>query len=205
MSTRKGNIILLEEVLKQAEQRALEIINQKEAEKPEERRKLGEDERRDVAAKIGTGAVIFFDLHAKRTKDIPFEWEKILNFEGDSGPYLQYSVVRLGAVLEKAADQGASFSEKDVPQLSTPEERELARALLRFPVMVESAARDYEPSTLSHELLELAAVFNRFYMNVPILKGEEALRAGRLQLVSMTKTTLQFGLSLLGIECPARM
>lgn len=205
MSTRKGNIILLEDVLKQAEQRALEIINAKEGEKSEDRRKLTEDEKLTVAEKIGTGAVIFFDLHAKRTKDILFDWKTILSFEGDSGPYLQYSVVRLNAILEKAQEQGVSFSESDMPALRTEEERELARKLLGFPSVIEMAARDFEPSTVSHELLDLAAVFNRFYMNVSILKGEEALRAGRLKLVHMTRQTIQFGLSLLGIECPQRM
>ncbi len=205
MSTRKGNIILLEDVLKQAEKQALEVINEKDKEKRETDRRLDDNEKLDVAEKVGTGAVIFFDLHAKRTKDILFDWKTILNFEGDSGPYLQYTVVRLGALLEKAESQGLKVNPQAIPALSTDSERDLARHLLSFSAVVESAANDFEPSTISHELLDLAAVFNRFYMSVPILKGEEQLREGRLQLVQMTRQTLQKGLALLGIECPHRM
>lgn len=203
MSTRKGNIILLEDVLKQAEQRAFEIIEEKEKDKPAEK-KLSDDEKQTVAAMVGTGAVIFFDLHAKRVKDILFDWKSILNFEGDSGPYLQYTSVRLGALIEKAKAQGVVIDDSTI-HLGSEEERELARMLLRFPAVVEAAARDFEPSMLSHELLELAASFNRFYMNVPILKGEETLKASRLKLVQMTQSTLRFGLGLLGIDCPERM
>lgn len=204
MSTRKGNLVLLEEVLDQAEKEAFQIVQTKNLEKSEERR-LTVDEEIEVARLVGTGAVIFFDLHAKRMKDIIFNWKDILSFEGDSGPYLQYSCVRLGGILEKAKESGFVFSEKDVPEIHTPEERELARCLLGFPAAVEAAAREFEPSIVSHELLRLAAAFNRFYMNVPILKGEEHLRAGRLSFVKLTRDVLLFGLGLLGIDCPSKM
>jgi len=204
MSTRKGNIILLEDVLKQAEQRSLEIIEEKEKEKPVEKR-LSEDERQGAAAMIGTGAVIFFDLHAKRVKDILFDWKTILSFEGDSGPYLQYTSVRLNALLERAKAQGEDLVSDVSISLTSEEERKLANTLLRFPAMLEAAARDFEPSMVSHELLELSACFNRFYMNVPILKGDKELKASRLKLVRMTQDTLRFGLGLLGIDCPEKM
>ncbi|MDB5036658.1 MAG: arginine--tRNA ligase [Bacteriovoracaceae bacterium] len=204
MSTRKGNIILLEDVLDQAEKGALEIVRTKNLEKPEERR-LSETEELEVARRVGTGAVIFFDLKAKRTKDVLFDWKDILNFEGDSGPYLQYTIVRQTSLLDRALTEGLKFSKKDIPALKEKEERELARRLLNFPATVEMAAREFEPSIISHELLEIAGVFNRFYMNVPLLKGDENLRAGRLVLVSLTQSVLKFGLSLLGIESPERM
>ncbi len=204
MSSRKGNLVLLESVLDQAESEALTIVREKNADKPQDR-KLSETEEAEVAKRVGMGAVIFFDLHAKRTKDIMFDWKTILNFEGDSGPYLQYSVVRLNSLLERATTEGLKFSKKDIPELETLEERALARKLLRFPAVVEAAAREYEPSIISHELLDLAAVFNRFYMNVPVLKGEEKLRAGRMQLIAFTKSVLQLGLGLLGIQSPERM
>lgn len=201
MSTRKGNIVLLEQVLDQAEAEILRLMETKEAEKPEAQR-LSEAEKREVAELVGAGSVVFFDLHAKRTKDIPFDWKAILNFEGDSGPYLQYSVVRLKSLLEKA---GRGDFEKALPQLPTFEERHLARSLLHFPARVEIAAREFEPSTIAHTLLEIAASFNRFYMNVSVLKGEEEYREGRLALVAMTKQVMEFGLNLLGIRCPSKM
>ena len=204
MSTRKGNIILLESVLQQAAQHASEIIEEKEKNKPAER-KLSDVEKESVAEMVGTGAVIFFDLHAKRLKDIMFDWKTILNFEGDSGPYLQYSTVRLSALLEKAKDAGLNVEQGSQPLLKTAEERELARFLLRFPSVVEAAAREYEPSVISHELLDLAACFNRFYMNVPVLKGEEEDKPGRITLIKMTRAVLVQGLELLGIKCPSRM
>lgn len=204
MSTRKGNIILLEDVLNQAAEQALEILEEKQLERDEEK-KLSEEEKIKVSELVGMGAVIFFDLKAKRTKDVMFDWNEILNFEGDSGPYLQYTCVRLKALLEKARALSYEASASDLPQLSTEMERELARSLLVFPVLVESAAREYEPSVISHSLLDLAAVFNRFYMNVPILKGEESQRLGRLQLVQLTLEAMECGLNLLGIRCPERM
>ncbi len=204
MSTRKGNIILLEQVLEQAEAEALKIVQTKNSEKPKEKQ-LTEDEQLAAAKIVGSGAVIFFDLRAKRMKDVLFDWSEILSFEGDSGPYLQYTAVRLSSLLDRAENEGLTFSRKDIPILTTPEERELARKLLAFPAVVESAAREFEPSTVSHGLLELAATFNRFYMNVNILKGEENLKSGRLILVSLTRRVIQFGLELLGIETPQKM
>lgn len=204
MSTRKGNIILLEQVLEEAEREALRIVKEKNAEKPAEKR-LSESEEIEVARKVGTGAVIFFDLRAKRMKDVLFDWKEILSFEGDTGPYLQYTAVRLSSLLERASSEGVKFSKNDAIRLKTQEERELARRLLAFPSLVEAAAKEYEPSVISHELLELAATFNKFYMNVPILKGEAELKSERLILVSLTRSVIEFGLGLLGIETPAKM
>lgn len=203
MSTRKGNIVLLEQVLDQAEAEALKIVQQKNLEKPEDRR-LSPHEELEVARMVGSGAVIFFDLHAKRMKDILFDWKSILNFEGDSGPYLQYSAVRLESLLERAKNEGLQPSAQSI-QITTDEERDLVRALLGFPAAVEAAARDFEPSLISHELLQISAVFNRFYMNVPVLKGEAALKESRLALVQFTQQVLKRGLALLGLECPKRM
>jgi len=204
MSTRKGNIILLEDVLNQAEERALQIIEEKELTKPEERR-LTPAEKKEVAKLVGLGAVIFFDLKAKRTKDIIFSWEDILNFEGDTGPYLQYSYVRLGSLLERAKAESIKWSKADWPLLAVEEERDLVRHILNFPAAVEAAAKEFEPSVISHELLELAGSFNRFYMKVPILKGESDQVAGRMHLIEMTRKLLRQGLELFGIQCPDRM
>lgn len=204
MSTRKGNIILLEEVLDRAEKEVLSIIEEKEKSKPEDKR-LSEQEKIDVAAKVGVGAIVFFDLKAKRTKDVQFDWKSILSFEGDSGPYLQYTVVRLSGILEKARQEGYDPDVEALPLPETEEERALARRLLNFPAAIEAAAREYEPSIISNELMELASSFNRFYTNVSILKGDVEKIPGRLNLLKMTRQAMLEGLGLFGIHCPDRM
>lgn len=204
MSTRKGNIILLEEVLDRAEEEAEKIILEKDQQK-EESKRLSDAERADVAEKVGVGAVIFFDLKAKRTKDVHFSWKDILSFDGDSGPYLQYTYVRIESVLERARKEGYQFSDSDSPTLSTEEERELAKRIISFPAAVEAAAREYEPSLIAHELLDLAAAFNRFYMNVRVIKEGDSEIAGRLQLLNICQKVLETGLGLFGISCPKRM
>jgi arginyl-tRNA synthetase len=206
MSTRQGKIILLEDVLNQAEQEALRIIDQKQEERPEEKR-LSQRERAEAARLIGMGAVMFFDLKSRRTKDILFDWNEILSFEGDSGPYLQYSSVRLRALIERAYLEFPELQDQEdqAPLLTTEAERELALSLLYFPAYVEAAAREFEPSIVSNALLDLAAVFNRFYMNVSIIKAEEHLRSGRLQLVKLCLESIEVGLGLLGIQCPKKM
>lgn len=203
MSTRKGNLVLLEDVLNQAEKEAYQIMEEKAHHAGDS--DFTEEKKREVAKQIGTGAVIFFDLKARRTKDVQFDWKEILSFDGDSGPYLQYSGVRMGAILQKARSEGIQWSSADVPQLDNEFERDLAYRIMELPAVVEAAARDYEPSMISGHLLNLAGAFNRFYMNVKILKGEEELRAGRLALVEMSRNALVRGLGLLGISVPEKM
>ena len=204
MSTRKGNIILLEKVLDQAVEEALKVVKEKNATK-EESQRLSEDEMKEIAKAVGPGAVIFFDLAAKRTKDVIFDWKRVINFEGDSGPYLQYTHVRLGALLNRAKNQEITWSSDELISIATEEERGLVRELLGFPAVVEAAAKAYEPSLISNALLDLAGSFNRFYTKVPVIKGDEKLRASRLHLVELTRNVLGSGLALLGIDCPRRM
>ncbi len=204
MSSRKGNIVLLEKVLDEAESEAFKIVEQKNEERSPDK-KLSPEEMADIAKKVGSGSVVFFDLKAKRMKDVLFDWKDILNFEGDSGPYLQYSVVRLNSLLERASREGTDKLDNASIVPETEEERYLIRKLIRFPAIVEYALRQFEPSILSHELLEIAAAFNRFYMAVPLFKGDPSLIAGRLKLVRLTRRALEDGLGLLGIQCPQRM
>lgn len=203
MSTRKGNLVLLEDVLNQAGKEAYQIIEEKarHSDDPD----FTEEKKREVAEIIGTGAVIFFDLKAKRTKDVNFDWKEILNFDGDSGPYLQYSGVRMAAVLQRARQEKLSWPKDSLPEIGSPWERDLALQILALPAVVEAAARDFEPSLIANQLLEIAGSFNRFYMNVKILKGEEEKREGRLALVEMTRNALERGLSLLGMFIPDKM
>lgn len=201
MSTRKGNIILLEDVLKQANEEALKIINKKHGESSD----LTEKEKEEISQAVGDGAVLFFDLKARRTKDVLFEWSEILSFDGDTGPYLQYTNVRLLALLEKAREANIDWTDARLEELQTEEERALIRRLAYFPGTVEAAARDFEPSMISHELLDLAGVFNQFYNKVPVLKGDEDLMRARMLLVELTQQILSKGLSLLGIPLPTKM
>lgn len=201
MSTRKGNIILLEDVLNQAQEEALKIINEKHQDSPD----FSEEERKEVARQVGDGAVIFFDLKARRSKDVLFDWKEILSFDGDTGPYLQYTCVRLNALLQKAKDQGVDWEKASFDQFEDEAERDLIRRLVYFSGAVVAAAREFEPSMISHELLELAGEFNHFYNKVSILKGEPRLQAGRLMMVELTHKMMRLGLNLLGIAQPEKM
>lgn len=203
MSTRKGNIVLLENVLDTAEERVRNLIDQRQQDRPDSE-KLSYQEKTEIARLVGVGAVIFFDLKNKRTKDVKFNWDETLSFEGDSGPYLQYTVVRLESVLNKAQKAGFQIGQS-IQTLDLKEERNLAYRILNFPAAVEAAAREKEPSLISNELIELAAVANRFYMNVPVIKGDAERIPERLKLLKTAQNTLKQGLELLGVHCPKRM
>jgi len=204
MSTRKGNIIRLEYVLDQAQEEALKVIEERRSSRADPS-PMTEREKEDIAREVGSGAVKFFDLRAKRTKDVLFDWADVLNFEGDTGPYLQYSVVRISSLFQKAEAEGISLTGLKVTKLETEEERSLVRDLTAFPGVLEAAAREFEPSLISSYLIELAGSFNRFYMNVPVLKSEGELRTSRLALIQWTREQITFGLGLLGIKVPKRM
>lgn len=205
MSTRKGNIIRLEDVLDKAVEKVREIIDKKEGERGEAQ-KLSDKEKKEISEIVGTGAIIFFDLKAKRRKDVNFDWDEILSFEGDSGPYLQYSAVRISAILNRAKESASQELLQAGSKLGDTEaERALAMSIMNFPAQIESAARDNEPSHLSHALLELAGDFNRFYAMVRVLGGDAEFVSGRLKLLELTHKCLECGLGLLGIRCPQKM
>lgn len=197
MSTRKGRVIFLEDVLAEAVRRAEEVI---------EDRDLSADEKRDIARKVGLGAVKFADLSQTRTKDVLFDWDKMLSLQGDTSPYLQYAHARIRSMLRTAAEQDISPDRIDADLLSTPEETSLLEALARFPEAIQQAAAGYLPHLVANYLLTLAKDFSAFYREVPVLKAEDpALRNSRLGLCAATAHVLQRGLGLLGIECPDKM
>lgn len=201
MSTRSGTVIFLEDVIDTATQKALEIIKEKNPNLPDLEK---------TALMIGIGAVIFADLGVKKNKDVNFVWEEVLNFEGETGPYLQYTHARLSALMRK---YGREISDKvDFSLYDSPEEKELLMHLYRFDSMIEAAAEKYEPNFIAEYLLELAAVFNRFYQRkdaegrlVKIISDNEAETAARMLLVSGVRTVMREGLRLLGIEAPEEM
>jgi len=202
-STRKGHVIFLEEVLDRAVARAKALL----LENAREEEVLREADR--LAEMVGVGAIIFSEFLQRRTKDVLFTWEKALNLQGDSGPYLQYTHARLSSVIRKAAAAGAVVRvDADWSLLQSPVEREVLAALAAFPVTVERAAAEAEPSLVADGLIDLCAVFNRMFTdreNHRIVSEDAALTAARLGLVESVRISLRRGLELLGLGAPERM
>lgn len=204
MSTRKGQVVLLNDVLDEAKSRALEKVKENQA----SGRIHTEDPDR-LAEQIGLGAVIFGDMKNRRTTDYTFDWEEVLNFEGHSGPYLQYAHARTASVLVKGGGAPAGY---DASLLTLPEEQAVLRAVARFPTVVQEANENDEPSFVSRHLLEVAAVFSRWYTlgnqereKRILVDGNAPMKAARLALTDAVRVTLAAGLSLLGIAAPENM
>jgi arginyl-tRNA synthetase len=193
--TRSGDTIKLIELLDEAVRRAFDLVSQKSPE-------FDEETRRDIAEKVGIGAVKYADLSKNRTSDYVFDWDSMLAFDGNTAPYLLYAYTRIRSILRKRE----SAPEKAVKiTASAPEERALTVKLLRLPEILHVVETDYFPSHLSTYLFELAGLFMRFYEACPILKAEPALRESRLALAELTAATLQEGLYLLGLETLEQM
>lgn len=190
MSTRKGNVIWLEDVIAEATLGA---------------QKLSEESENDSASAIAIGALKWNDLKRDPKQDIAFDWDEILTMQGNSGPYMQYAYVRTQSVLGKAGSRelGTGTREQDVSL--TPEERDLLRLLVRFQEIVEEAAIRYAPQVLCTYLFELAQAFNLFYQKAPILKAEGEVRDFRLELTRKSGEVIKHGLDLLGINVPQKM
>jgi len=194
--TRGGQVVLLEDVLNQAVQLATRTVQEKNPE-------LDSQQVEQISEAVGVGAVIFSDMKAARRKDVNFELEKVLAFDGETGPYLQYTHVRFCSILRKAASQGLAAG--DGRLLEEAEELVLLKRILRFPEVVARAARDAEPSHLSQYLLELASEFNTYYAQHRVLGDDTSLSSDRLVLVEALKKTLGRGLQLLCIDPLERM
>lgn len=195
MQTRKGNIVLLEDVLEQAISLVDEIIGE---------RQFDVEDRRQVAQDVGIGAVIFADLSRRRIKDVIFEWDEILNFDGETGPYLQYTHARLCSILRKY-EQPIDLSANG-RLLTEPEEFAVIRLLEDFPRTVLRAAEDYEPSLISDYLIRLATAANQFYQKHRVLDSANPdMTRARIMLVDATRAVLKTGLHLLGIRAPEKM
>ncbi|MCL2665095.1 MAG: arginine--tRNA ligase [Defluviitaleaceae bacterium] len=194
-SSRRGNVIKMEDLLDEAVAKTLAIINEKNP---------ALSNKEDVAAQVGIGAVIFFKLYNNRIKDVNFSFEHVLNFDGETGPYVQYAHARACSVLEK----GGNFSADDAiagKNLADDESFAVLRLLHKFPDAVAEAANKREPFLVSRHLVALAQAFNRFYHNRTVLTDEPELRAARLSLTHAVKTVLSNGLGLLGMAAPKKM
>ena len=199
--TRDGGTITLEALLDEAEERILPIVTEKWPDATEE-------EQRAIAAQVGIGAVKYADLAQNLTTDYRFDWDKLLAADGNTGPYLQYTLVRIRSVLrEHAARTGASFAAAGAPiVIDTPEERALAIELLRLGDVFDRVGRLLRPHIACEYLYGLARTFNPFYARCRILNAEtEALRASRLALCEATGRALEIGLDCLNIPLLQRM
>jgi arginyl-tRNA synthetase len=194
MSTRRGNIIFLEDVLQKSIELALKIIQEKNPDL---------EDKEKIAFDVGIGAVIFADLSTRRNKDINFVWEEVLNFDGDSGPYLQYSQARLCSLLRKF--EKPIKSEIDFSVFNLEEEHSLIKKLADFPAQVKKSAEAYEPAIICSYLLDLASLFNRYYQKQRIIVENQKATEARILLVFGVKTVMKEGLKLLGIKTPERM
>ncbi|NOZ77030.1 MAG: arginine--tRNA ligase [Euryarchaeota archaeon] len=191
MSTRRGEFVSLDELVCETVERAYAEVDKRRPDEPEEFK-------REVAEKIGTAAVRYSIVRVSPDKAMTFRWEEALDFERQGSPFIQYAYARACRILEKEGAPG----EFSVPEL-TREERELLKALSRFPVAVRDAARARKPAVVAHYCLELATAFHRFYMFQPVLKSRE--KDFRLNLVEATKLVLGTALGLLGVEALERM
>ncbi|QQK07527.1 arginine--tRNA ligase [Miniphocaeibacter halophilus] len=194
MKTREGKVIFLEEVLNQAISKTNEII---------ENRNPDLENKEKVAKEIGVGAIIFQDLFNNRIKDYVFDWDQVLNFDGETGPYVQYANARASSILNKVNFQ----VEENVDYTLLKEEEEIAiiKILDNFSNVLENAANKLEPSFVTRYSVELAKAFNRFYNSCPISSAEENLKSARLLLTYATKVVLTTSLNLLGIAAPEKM
>ncbi len=192
MSTRKGNVVFLEDVIKRCIEKAYTIIDEKNPDL---------ENKREVADKVGVGAVIFGALYNNKIKDIVFSYDKVLTFDGETSVYVQYTCARANSVLQK----GGLPTAYEVPEM-TLEEIDLVKALSTFPETVASAGEKYEPSFIARFAVDVAQKFNKFYFDCKILAAEdEKTRNFRLALTGATLQTLKNAFGLLGIGIPDKM
>ncbi len=193
MATRTGHVVLLDELLTRAQEKALAIIQEKSP---------GLENKEEVARQVGVGAVVYATLQNNRIKDIDFWWDRALNFDGETGPYVQYTFARCCSVLRKAPKIDAA---PDYAAFTDDEGQALLRLLSRFPEAVSEARLRNEPSIVTRATTEIAKAYNKYYYEHRILDDDPAGTAARLQLTDACRQTIKTGLYLIGLSAPERM
>lgn len=198
MSTRHGDVVLLEDVLNEAIAKTKDIITQSPTSKDLDNADL-------VAEKVGIGAVLYTFLKSSRERDIIFTWKDILDFEGESGPYVQYAYARGRSVLAKADELGIDYENGDGSLLTSDEEYALIRMLTKLQDTVREAGERFEPSIVTRYVTDLAQQFNKFYNTCSVMKAEDELRKARLKLTACTALCIKTALRLIGVDVVEKM
>ena len=193
LSTREGRVIYLEDLLARAQEKALDVINEKNTDL---------ENKEEVARQVGVGAVVYSDLQNSRIKDIDFWWDRALNFDGETGPYVQYTYARCCSVMRKAGRQADS---PDFSVLQDDEAQAVLRLLARFPEDVRSACRANEPFMVTRAVTDIAKAYNKYYYEHRILDGSEEAQSARVMLTDAVRSVIRTGLFLIGMEAPERM
>lgn len=197
MSTREGRVVFLKDVLDQAVEKTKEIMIDKN---------VVTENVDETAAMVGIGAVVFQELSNYRIKDYVFSWDRVLNFDGETGPYVQYTHARAASLFRKAGEDIEQIgSEIKTEYLRSKAAYELTKLIYKYPEIVVEAAEKYEPSIITRYIVDLAQGFNRFYHDEHILVDNKEEKLAKLALVKAAKTTIKNGLALLGISAPERM
>ena len=195
LSTREGYVVYLEDLLNKAIEKAREIIEEKSPNLP------NKDE---VARQVGVGAVVYFDLHNDRNKDIDFRWERALNFDGETGPYVQYTHARCCSVLRKA--EAFAAAEPDYSVITDDEAQDVLMLISHFPQAVRKAMEQSEPSLITRHTTQLAQAYNKYYFEHRIMdESDPAGTAARVNLTRAVRDVIKTGLYLIGVEAPERM
>lgn len=195
LSTRKGKVVLMEDLLDEAVKKTMGIINDKNPDLPD---------KEEVAKEVGIGAVIFDDLYNGRIKDIVFSWDRMLNFDGETGPYVQYTHARACSVLKKA-EYVKGTAPIDYSVLTDDASVDVCKMLANYSAKIKEAASRYEPSVIARYLVDLSQAFNKFYHDNVILTDDENVRNARLAVVDAVRLVIKSGLEILGIKSPERM
>ena len=195
LSTRGGNVIYAEDILLEAISKIKEVIETKNPDL---------ENKDEVSRIVGVGAVIFNDLYNQRIKDVSFKWEHLLNFDGETGPYVQYTYARCSSILRNVSDFTID-TEIDYSVLTDSASVELIKEIDRFPIIIKDASERYEPSVVARYSVDLAQAFNKFYTENRIAVDEKNVRDARCMLTAITRRILKDSLDLLGIGCVERM